>query len=66
MYLQSRTANDLQAIYSVVSEKAKKGDEKAVKLFLTLNKEIQEHAKTANQTFSNEDDDKEDEDDLIV
>lgn len=67
LYLQSRTANDLQEIYNVVSEKAKTGDEKAVKLFLALTKEIQEHAKNAIKDFNGIDtkDDEED-DDLIV
>lgn len=52
IYLDSRMANDLEKIYSVVSAKAKEGDANCVKLFLSLHKEIQQHAKVANRTFN--------------
>lgn len=45
IYLQSRVANDLYEIYNSVAENAKTGDDKAVKLYLTLSKEINENAK---------------------
>ncbi|ENB9404671.1 hypothetical protein ACTFOJ_05875 [Bacillus cereus group sp. MYBK77-1] len=40
LYLQSKIVNDIHTIYKVVREKALTGDEKQVKLLLTLNKEI--------------------------
>lgn len=40
LYLQSKMADDLYTIYDVVREKALKGDEKQIKLLLSLNKEI--------------------------
>ncbi|AFU12226.1 hypothetical protein MC28_0804 [Bacillus thuringiensis MC28] len=40
LYLQSKMIDDIHIIYKVVREKALTGDEKQVKLLLTLNKEI--------------------------
>lgn len=45
LYLQSKTANDLVDVYGAVIEKAKNGDDKSVRLLLSLQKEINEHAK---------------------
>lgn len=68
IYLDSRMANDLEQIYSVVSAKAKEGDANCVKLFLSLHKEIQQHAKVANRTSKDvsESDEIEEDDDLEV
>ncbi|GAA0366897.1 hypothetical protein [Bacillus horti] len=65
IYLDSRMANDLEEIYSVVSTKAKEGDSNSVKLFLSLHKEIQQHAKNADKAFKDisDNDETEDEDD---
>lgn len=41
IYLNSKTANDLLDVYNIVSEKAKKGDSKAIDTLLKLQKEIQ-------------------------
>ena len=38
LYLQSKMIDDIHTIYKVVREKALTGDEKQVKLLLTLNK----------------------------
>jgi hypothetical protein len=63
LYLQSRTANDLYDIYNEVSDMAKTGDDKAVKLFLSLSKEINEHAKQAVKVLAVQDEDEEVEND---
>lgn len=65
-YLQSKTANDLQEIYEVVTINAKTGDEKAVKLFLQLNKEIADHAKMALKSLKGKKEVEEDDDGLMV
>lgn len=40
LYLQSKAIADIYEVYEVVKENALNGDEKSVKLLLTLNKEI--------------------------
>lgn len=47
LMLQGRSADDLQEIYEVVVGNAKTGDDRAVKLFLQLTKEIDSYAKLA-------------------
>jgi len=64
--LQSRVADDLQDIYNAVSDNARTGDEKAVKLFLQLTKEIDNLAKSAQAVVDNEKGNKEEDDDLIL
>lgn len=59
LYLDSKIANDLEEIYKVVSENAKKGDEKSIKLFLQLQKEISSHAKLALKALDNNDEEEE-------
>lgn len=67
IYLNSRISNDFYEIYEVISEKAKKGDEKSVKLFLQLQKEISNHAKVATRSVVDEEDEQNIEsDDLIL
>ncbi|GGA11897.1 hypothetical protein GCM10008018_66200 [Paenibacillus marchantiophytorum] len=66
LMLQARTADDLQEIYTVVIQNAKTGDDKAVKLFLALTREIDTHAKLALKNFEHQEEDEEDNDDLIV
>lgn len=46
IYLKSKTANDLLDVYNIVSEKAKKGDSKAIDTLLKLQKEIQMNIKS--------------------
>lgn len=66
LMLQARTADDLQEIYSVVIDNAKTGDDKAVKLFLALSREIDVHAKLAIKKMKHVEEDDEDDDDLII
>ncbi|MEK4700269.1 hypothetical protein MKX47_11785 [Solibacillus sp. FSL R7-0668] len=40
LYIESKTATDLEKIYKVVSEKAIEGDEKSIKLLLDLQKQV--------------------------
>ncbi|BCC07186.1 TPA: hypothetical protein QC153_004225 [Bacillus cereus] len=54
LYLQSKMINDIHEIYIIVREKALKGDDKAVKLLLTLNKEVNTIVK-AGQTITKTD-----------
>lgn len=65
LLLESQIAEDMQEIYSKVTEDAKSGDDKAVRLFIALQKEITNTAKLAKQTFVNQEDDDSD-DDLIL
>jgi len=64
IYLNTRFDNDLAQIYDSLSEKAKDGDEKSVKLLLQLGKDIKQYAKEAAREFSAVDD--QEEDDLEV
>ncbi|WP_026678701.1 hypothetical protein [Fictibacillus gelatini] len=64
LYLSSKTAEDLIAMYNSVKEKALTGDEKAVKLLLQLQKEIEHHRQLAVKAFNNVVQDEEDDDDL--
>lgn len=66
LMLQARTADDLQEIYSIVTENAKAGDDKAVKLFMQLTREIDTYAKVAIKSMTAEEDDEEEDDDLIL
>ena len=64
--LQSRVADDLQDIYGAVSENARTGDDRAVKLFLQLTKEIDNLAKSAQAVVDSEKEDEDEDDDLIL
>lgn len=65
LLLESKLADDMQIVYNTVSESAKLGDDKAVRLFLALSKEITDNAKIAQSTFEIEEENDED-DDLII
>lgn len=60
LYLNTRVIKDYEEIYNIVSDQAKKGDEKSIKLFFTLNKELQQQSKMAAAYFVNESDEEED------
>lgn len=63
--LDSKVPSDFEEIYTIVTDKAKEGDEKSIRLFLTLQKEIQSYAKVAAKQFETiEDEIEEDIDDL--
>lgn len=65
LYLEYKVNDDYEQIYNIVSDKAKQGDEKAIKIFLTLQKDIQSMANFIKKTF-NDIEDVEEEDDLDV
>lgn len=66
LYLKTKMANDFLEIYYSVSEKAKQGDDKAVRLFLTLRADVDMMAKYASNFFESVDGDEENEDDELV
>ena len=70
IYMRGKMQRDLETVYDVVSEKAKQGDEKAVKLFLQLHKDMAQMAqlqKSMNQTNKTKQDVvQEDDDDLEI
>lgn len=66
LYLDYRMTKDYEEIYNVVSDQAKKGDDKAVKLFIQLQKEISSNAKSVSKMFEQNADDTEDNDDLDI
>ncbi|MGG4038564.1 hypothetical protein [Heyndrickxia ginsengihumi] len=63
LLLESKVANDFDEIYRVVTDKAKEGDEKSIRLFLSMQKDIQSNAKLAAQTFTSVEDEEDTEDD---
>src|SRR5690625_3477759 len=71
LLLESKLADDLEEIYNIVTKSAKKGDDKAVRLFMSLQKEISSNAKVAKEAFKVSEvveEDEEDEDiyDLVI
>lgn len=64
LYLDYKVNDDFEQIYNIVTEKAKQGDEKAIKLFLTLQKDIQNMAKSIKKSFAVEKQNEEDDLDL--
>lgn len=69
IYLESLIANDLDAIYKVVREKALTGDPQSVKLFLQIQKDISSAAKISGKAFNtnkNIDNDLDEEDELEI
>ncbi|WP_273381373.1 hypothetical protein [Symbiobacterium thermophilum] len=63
IYMRGKMQRDLETVYDVVSEKAKQGDEKAVKLFLQLHKDMNQLQKAMNRTQTKQEEVQEDEDD---
>ncbi|WP_240371487.1 hypothetical protein [Anoxybacteroides rupiense] len=63
IYMRGKMQRDLEAIYDVVSEKAKQGDEKAVKLFLQLHKDMTQLEKSMNRTNNKKHEEVQEEDD---
>lgn len=64
LYLETKVADDLLDIYSVTSEKARQGEEKSVRLFLAITKEITNSAQIASKSFDVDDSDNDD--DLLL
>ena len=65
LYMKLKMQRDLETVYDVVSEKAKQGDEKAVKLFLQLHKDMNQLQKAMNRTQTKQEKAQEDEDDEL-
>lgn len=63
LYIKGKMQRDLEAIYDIVSEKAKQGDEKAVKLFLQMHKDMTQLQKSMNRTQTKQEEAQEDDDD---
>ncbi|MGE7217153.1 hypothetical protein ACQKJC_11685 [Priestia koreensis] len=61
LLLESKIANDLEEIYSIVSKKAREGDEKSITLFFKLQKEIQLNAKLITQSMESSEVEEDDE-----
>ncbi|MFS0672043.1 hypothetical protein [Ornithinibacillus sp. 179-J 7C1 HS] len=56
LYLDYKSTQDFEEIYNLVSEKAKKdGNDKDVKLFLQLKKEIKDNQSIVKEIFKEED-----------
>ncbi|MED0704479.1 hypothetical protein P4S79_18255, partial [Aeribacillus composti] len=69
LYMKGKMQRDLETIYDVVSDKAKQGDEKAVKLFLQLHKDMNQLQKAMNKHQSKnvkKEEVQEDDDDLEI
>ncbi|WP_339171205.1 hypothetical protein [Anoxybacillus sp. FSL W8-1294] len=66
-YMRGKMQRDLETVYDVVSEKAKQGDEKAVKLFLQMHKDMTQLQKSMNRTQTKQEKvQEEDDDDLEI
>ncbi|SDC80780.1 hypothetical protein SAMN05421663_104168 [Terribacillus halophilus] len=59
LYLDTKIADDYEEIYKIVAEKAKGGEEKSIRLFLTLQKDIQQNSKMAAKSLEQSEDDNE-------
>ncbi|MFJ8263310.1 hypothetical protein ACIQ4I_15375 [Rummeliibacillus sp. NPDC094406] len=64
LYLNSKVIKDYEQIYQIVSEQAKLGDEKSIKLFIALQKELQSQSKLAKEYFKHVEEDEVEDDDL--
>ncbi|PAQ14986.1 hypothetical protein CD798_08035 [Bacillaceae bacterium SAOS 7] len=52
LLLDSKIANDMDKIYKIVVDNAMKGEEKHIRLFLSMQKDIQSNAKEANKLIN--------------
>lgn len=66
LYLDTKIADDFEEIYKIVVDKAKSGDDKAVRLFVTLQKDIQSNAKMAAKTFTIVEEEETEDDELVL
>jgi hypothetical protein len=66
MVFATKTAQDLIDMYEAVRDKAVNGDEKSVKLLLTLQKEIDHHKKQALKAFGDNVEQVDDDDELEI
>ncbi|RIJ65309.1 hypothetical protein [Rummeliibacillus sp. POC4] len=66
LYLSTKAIKDYEEIYQIVSEQAKKGEEKSIKLFIALQKDIQSQSKLATSYFNQVDEVEDDDLELEV
>lgn len=66
LLLDSKVANDYDVIYKNIVDKAKDGDEKFIRLFLSIQKDIQSNAKLAAKTFNVVEEESEENDELVL
>ena len=66
LLLLERSNKDFVEIYNVVSEKAKQGDDKAIKTFLVLQNELKKSVKTKKLNKQEQQEEIEEDDDLIL
>lgn len=55
LYLDYKIAQDYEQIYEIVSEKAKQGDDKSIRIFLSLQKDISQNSKSAAKLLNSDD-----------
>ncbi|MEK4759614.1 hypothetical protein MHH85_05065 [Viridibacillus sp. FSL E2-0187] len=65
LYMNMKMTQDYEKIYKVVSEQAVTGDEKAIKLFISLQKDIQSNVKVAASILNTGSTEEESEDDSL-
>ncbi|SFA52381.1 hypothetical protein SAMN05216169_103225 [Anoxybacillus pushchinoensis] len=65
LYMKGKMQRDLETVYDIVSEKAKQGDEKAVRMFLQIHKDMAQLQKAMNRTQTKHEEVQE-EDDLEI
>lgn len=66
LMLAERVPNDLIEIYNTVREKALAGEDKAVRTFLTLSKELEQRLKRLEEAKVQEKEEQEEEEELIL
>lgn len=66
LLLLERSNKDFVEIYNVISEKAKQGDDKAVKTFLSLQNELKKSVKNKKSNKQEQQEEIEEDDDLIL
>jgi len=66
LLLLERSNKDFVEIYNAVSEKAKQGDDKAIKTFLVLQNELKKSVKTKTKKVNKEEEEEQEDDDLVL
>ena len=66
LLLLEKSNKDFVDIYNVVSEKAKQGDDKAIKTFLLLKDELKKSVKTKTKKVNKEEEEEQEDDDLVL
>jgi len=66
LLILERSNKDFVEIYNAVSEKAKQGDDKAIKTFLVLQNELKKSVKTKTKKVNKEEEEEQEDDDLVL